>query len=86
MGRKLQAYDSVDTYRVDDSHLFVESDYGNYIAIKRNGTWELEPYSGTRDEYAEEQEMTQLRRHRCSTAGDLFGKTLNIKQPIPDKE
>jgi hypothetical protein len=54
---KINRTDAVSVTEVVDNHFFVESDKGNFIAIKKNGTIVIETYEGKLQDYMADWEV-----------------------------
>jgi len=86
MSKKLTKTDSVDIFDIGDKNvLFVESDYGNYVAIQRTG-WTLELYDGSLNDYLNEHEISRKpRRLGLRDVGTYFGTTVKIVEQKTSK-
>jgi hypothetical protein len=76
MSKKLSKVDCVVATEIIDNHFFVESDKGNFIAIKKNDSFNtvvLEGYEGTAKSYLDEWELSRPKgRPKNGCFGDLF--------------
>ena len=76
MNRKLAKADAVTVTLVMDNHFFIESDKGNFVAIKKNdemNTVVLEEYNGNVKDYLDEWEISRPKmRPKSGCFGDLI--------------
>lgn len=76
MSRKLSKVDCIVATEIIDNHFFVESDKGNFIAIKKNDSFNtvvMEEYEGTAKGYLDEWELSRPKgRPKNGCFGDLF--------------
>jgi len=78
---KLKKTDSVDIHFYNSNHYFVESDNGNYSAIKNKyGKWELQKYIGSLDEYTQDNDLKKPTKSGLRMIQDFFGNNICINE------